>query len=114
MYFGSPEFVLAIIGMAMFAGVLKSAIRAKHGYDPDNRPYGGRRHRGRQQANAADVAQIADLRSQNARLSERLEAYEDRLIVLEKIVTDGGYDLAHQIEALRDREPKLEDRSEAR
>jgi hypothetical protein len=28
---------------------------------------------------------------------------EDRLIVLEKIVTDSGYTLSHEIEALRDR-----------
>ena len=99
MDFGGPQFILAIVAMAMFAGILKTAIRARHGaYD--------RRGRGRyQQPDAAEIAQIADLRSANARLSDRLEAYEDRLIVLEKIVTDSGYDLAHQIEALRDREP---------
>ena len=108
MSFGSPEFVLSIIGLAMFANVLKVAIRAKHGaYDRRGRGTG-------QQADAADIAQMADLRSANARLSARLESYEDRLIVLEKIVTDGGYDLAHQIEALRDKPAKLEDRSKAR
>ena len=31
MDWGGPEFVLAIIAMAMFAGVMKTAIRAKHG-----------------------------------------------------------------------------------
>ena len=107
MDFGGPQFILAIVAMAMFAGIMKTAIRAKHG------AY-GRRGRGRnQQPDAAEIAQIADLRSANARLSDRLEAYEDRLIVLEKIVTDSGYDLAHQIEALREREPKLEGRSRA-
>ena len=35
---------------------------------------------------------------------------QDRLIVLEKIVTDRGYTLASEIEALRDR--KVEDRRE--
>ncbi len=32
----------------------------------------------------------------------RIEELEDRMRVLERIVTDGGYDLAHKIEALRD------------
>ena len=40
---------------------------------------------------------------------------EDRVRVLERIVTDGGYDVATQIEALRDTrrvEQRLEDKSE--
>jgi hypothetical protein len=34
--------------------------------------------------------------------SERIEELEERVRVLERIVTDGSYDLAHKIEALRD------------
>jgi hypothetical protein len=39
---------------------------------------------------------------------------EDRVAVLERIVTDRGYDVAHQIEQLRDARPveKLLDQSE--
>ena len=43
------------------------------------------------------------------------KALEDRVRVLERIVTDRGYDVATQIEALRDQrrvEELLEDRSE--
>jgi len=43
------------------------------------------------------------------------KALEDRVAVLERIVTDRGYDVATQIEALRDQrrvEELLEDRSE--
>ena len=47
------------------------------------------------------------------RLSGTLESVEDRLIVLEKIITDRGYDLANQIEALRDR-PSVRERVESR
>lgn len=36
------------------------------------------------------------------RLTDQVEALQDRVQVLERIVTDGGYDLATQIEALRD------------
>jgi uncharacterized protein with GYD domain len=38
----------------------------------------------------------------DARQEARIEELEDRVRVLERIVTDGGYDLAHKIEALRD------------
>ena len=34
-----------------------------------------------------------------------IEALQDRVQVLERIVTDGGYDLATRIEALRDERP---------
>lgn len=36
---------------------------------------------------------------------ERIEDLEDRVRILERIVTDGGYDLAQKIEALRDERP---------
>jgi hypothetical protein len=37
-----------------------------------------------------------------AQYSSQVQALEDRVRVLERIVTDGGYDVATQIEALRD------------
>jgi hypothetical protein len=46
--------------------------------------------------------QLENLTGENRRLSGRVEKLEDRLIVLEKIVTDGSYGLANEIEALRD------------
>ena len=102
MDFGSPEFVLAIIGMAMLAGVMKTAVRAKHGL-PDG-PACGKRARGRDTARLPDESKrtIEQLEAENRRLSGRVEVFEDRLIVLEKIVTDGGYTLSREIEALRD------------
>ena len=95
MDFGSPEFVLAIIGMAMLSGVLKSWGRPAHGAV-------GKR-RGGKQAEAAEQSEVTRLRAENAQLRDRLELHEDRLITLEKIVTDSGYDVARQIERLRDR-----------
>jgi hypothetical protein len=100
MQFGSPEFVLAIIAMAIFAGVLKTAIRARHGLS-DPHPHGGGK-----KARSSEIVRLTDenasLRAENTRLSGRLETYEDRLIVLERIVTDRGYGIAAEIEALRD------------
>ena len=104
MDWGSPEFVLWIIGMAMVAGVIKTAIRAKNGM-PEFPGHGGKH--GRRQEIAAlreqNSGQLENLNSENRRLSGRVEKLEDRLIVLEKIVTDGSYNLANEIEALRDR-----------
>jgi len=107
MQFGSPEFVLAIIAMAIFAGVLKTAIRAKHGLaDPHPHGHGGKK------ARSADLDRLRDenagLRAENIRLTGRLETYEDRLIVLERIVTDSGYGVAAEIEALRDQGSAVE------
>lgn len=118
MQFGSPEFVLAIIGMAMFAGVLKTAIAAKHGL-----PFGGpanwkQRQLARRMGYKLEDSsgEVETLRSENRRLTDQVETMQDRLIVLEKIVTDRGYGLAHEIEALRDRhvERQLESKGDAR
>jgi len=49
---------------------------------------------------AGTVLYVEDSRT-NAKLVERLNAHEDRLKVLERIVTDRGYSLSDEIEALR-------------
>ncbi|WP_305098301.1 hypothetical protein [Croceibacterium aestuarii] len=105
MDFGSPEFVLSIVAMAMFAGVLKTSIRARHGMEEPHSRRAGREVRGTEIALMRDenAGLIADLRADNARLTNRLESCEDRVRVLERIVTDNSYNLASEIEQLRDR-----------
>ena len=52
-----------------------------------------------------------------AQYASQIAELEDRVKVLERIVTDKGYDLAHQIEALRDQrevEKQLETRTTTR
>ena len=100
MQFGSPEFVLAIIGMAMFAGVMKTAIRSKQGLS--DFPIGRRGRRELRDQRDESSALVSSLKAENERLTDRVETMQDRLIVLEKIVTDRGYSLAHEIDALRD------------
>jgi len=101
MDWGSPEFVLAIMGIFAISGVLKSWGR------PARTVHGKRGKRG--QIEAAEAGETTRLRAENAQLRDRLEHHEDRIIVLEKIVTDSGFDIAHQIEALRDRPaPRIE------
>lgn len=94
MDFGGPFFVIAIIMVATAGWLMNNWIRARHGYALEDE-WGGKTER-------ADQAETLRLRDENVRLIERLEASEDRLAVLERIVTDSGYRLGHEIEALRD------------
>jgi hypothetical protein len=106
MNWGGPEFVLGIIAIGTVGGMVKMWIAAKHGVPLHELKHG--RRRGKHE----DTREVETLRAENARLTDRLEASEDRLAVLERIVTDKSYNLADEIEALRDREPpKVKDRS---
>ncbi len=89
-----PNFVVLIIAISIGGWIVNNWIRARHGY-PLEDEWGGKSER-------LDTGENKRLREENARLASRLEAYEDRLIVLEKIITDKGYNVARQIEALRD------------
>lgn len=101
MNWGTPEIVITIIAIVAFTGVLRTWVRAKHGL-PDE-PHGCGRSRNRNRG-ASDAREVERLKAENARLTDRLEASEDRLAVLERIVTDRSYNLAHEIEALRDQD----------
>ena len=92
--FGGPGFVIMIIALTTGGWLINNWIRAKHGYDLEDE-WGGKT------ARADKSAEIESLREDNAMLVERLEAHEGRLAVLEKIVTERGYSLSEEIEALR-------------
>lgn len=99
------EFVLAIIAMAMIARVIRSAIRARHGLPDHGGPFGYHADRGPGRRDSQS-SEVETLKAENARLLDRLEASEDRLAVLERIVTDRSYNLASEIEALRDQDAR--------
>jgi hypothetical protein len=111
---GGQEFVLIIIGMAMIAGVVKTSIAARHGLPMGGPPHWKQRERARRRGYALDdnSAEVETLRSENKRLTDQVETMQDRLIVLDRIVTDRGYGLANEIEALRDRDRKPAGRRE--
>lgn len=50
------------------------------------------------------------LTQENAGLRAELGSMKDRLAVVERIVTDKGFDVAHQIERLREASPQLTDK----
>ena len=94
MDWGGPTFVVLIIAISTAGWLINNWIRAKHGYELEDE-WGGKTAR-------ADAQETSRLRQENGELHAKLDAMQDRMIVLEKIVTDRGYSLSEEIEALRD------------
>jgi hypothetical protein len=90
MSWGSPVFVIAIMAISTVGWLVNNWIRARHGYAVEDE-WGGKTARGDLQA----------LEAENQELRQQVARFEDRMRVVERIVTDKGYDVAHQIEALR-------------
>jgi hypothetical protein len=87
------EFVIWIVAISTAGWLVNNWIRAKHGYSLEDE-WGGKTKR-------ADSEEAKALRAENRALNEKVDAMQDRMIVLEKIVTDRGYSLAQEIDALR-------------
>ena len=80
-------FLIPVMGIIMGVSIPITAIKLKH----------------REKIEQMRLAAAGNRDSgQDVRQDARIEELEDRVRVLERIVTDGGYDLAHKIEALRD------------
>lgn len=95
MSWGGPFFVIMIIAISTGGWLINNWIRAKHGYSLENE-WGG-------MTDPGDSDETKRLREQNQQLRDVMERMEDRMVVLERIVTDKGYTVAEEIEALRDR-----------
>ena len=93
MNWGGPEFVLAIIAISTGGWVINNWIRARHGYALEDE-WGGKTDR-------SDHHAISKLREENAMLRNQLDATHQRLANVEAIVTERGFEVAGQIEALR-------------
>ena len=84
---GDLGFLIPIMGIIMGVSIPITAIKLKH----------------REKIEQMRLAAAGNRDSgYSAQQDARIEELEDRVRVLERIVTDGGYDLAHKIEALRD------------
>lgn len=96
MDFGGPTFVIAIIALSYGGWMINNWIRAKHGY-PLEDEWGGKSEK-----NTASDSELKQLRAENAELVQLLKDQGNRMAVLERIVTDKGYRLNEEIEALRE------------
>jgi len=91
-------FVVLIVGISTVGWIINNWIRAKHGYELEDE-WGGKTAR---KINPENSAETQRLKAENRELNDKLDTMQDRMVVLEKIVTDRGYSLSEEIEALRD------------
>ena len=80
--------VICIVAISAVSRVLRAKYNAEHGIITDRK---GR-----------VVQSLLQTQPQNKELQREVETLRERIKVLERIVTDKGYDVATQIEALRD------------
>jgi hypothetical protein len=97
--------LIAVVGVSVFGWVHNTRMKIKHGY-PLESMWGKPLHP--QITNEASE-RIKLLTQENAQLRAELGAVQDRLINVERIVTDSGYRLGHEIERLRD-DPRTSDK----
>lgn len=92
-----PEFVLAIIALSTIGWVLTTFIRARHGYPVENE-WSGQAHKGDAPHTARQLELIAQ---ENGALNAQVSRLEERLAVVERIVTEPAHRVAEEIDALR-------------
>ena len=100
---GDLAFLIPIMGIIMGVSIPITAIKLRH------------KERIEQMRLAAAATGQRDS-GVNNRQAARIEELEDRMAVLERIITDSGVSVAAQIEALRDRDValQLQDRAATR
>lgn len=94
MNWGGPDFIVIIVIVCTGGWIMNNWIRARHGY-PLEDEWGGKSAK-------LDGQVTARLQEENVALRMELGAITDRLASVERIVTDQGYDVARQIEGLRE------------
>ena len=96
MSWGGPGFVIAIIAVCTAGWILNNWIRAKHGY-PLEDEWGGKTVK----PDADAERKIELLSGENEGLNNKVGHLEERIAVLERIVTDRSGRLSDEIEKLR-------------
>jgi hypothetical protein len=94
-----------IVGFAGIVGwIYTTRMRIKNGY-PLSGAWGQSVY---PKTNGEDQERIKLLSQENAQLRAELGSLKDRMGNVERIVTDSGYQLTHQIEALRLEKDKVQ------
>lgn len=99
MNFGGPNFVIAIIALFIVGWLVNNWIRARHGY-PLEDEWGGKTALTDGDYPEAE-RKIMLLSNENETLNGKIGHLEERVAVLERIVTDKAGRLSEEIERLR-------------
>jgi hypothetical protein len=95
---------VSVVGVSIFGWVHNTRMKIKHGY-PLESMWGKPMHP--QVTNEASE-RVKLLTQENAQLRAELGSLSDRMVSVERIVTDSGYRLGHEIERLRDDKGKVQ------
>jgi hypothetical protein len=96
MHFGGSSTILLIIALCTAGWLINNWIRAKHGY-PLEDEWGGKTAK----SDTTADRKIELLTSENEGLTNKVSHLEERIAVLERIVTDKAGRLSDEIENLR-------------
>jgi hypothetical protein len=96
MSWGGPGFIIAIIAISTAGWLINNWIRAKHGYALENE-WSGQTPK----SDPAAERKIELLTNENEGLNNKVSHLEERIAVLERIVTDKAGRLSQEIENLR-------------
>lgn len=99
MHLGGPNFVIAIVALLTVGWLVNNWIRAKHGY-PLQDEWGGKTALTDGDYPEAE-RKIMLLSNDNEALNSKIGHLEERVAVLERIVTDKAARLSEEIERLR-------------
>lgn len=95
--FLAPIIGVGVVSMSV-AWVINTWLRVRHGYPLEN-SWGKAIY---PQKSDEAVERVKLLSQENAQLRAELGSFKDRLGNVERIVTDRGYSLTHEIERLRE------------
>jgi hypothetical protein len=91
---------VSIVGISVAGWVYNTRLKIKNGY-PLESMWGKPMH---PQLTSEANERVKLVTQENAQLRAEVAATKDRLAVVERIVTDSGYQLGHEIDRLRDKE----------
>ena len=96
MSFAGPSFVVALVLICTAGWIVNNWIRARHGY-PLEDEWGGKTAK----VDVEGERKITLLSNENEALNGKIGHLEERIAVLERIVTDKAGRLSEEIENLR-------------
>jgi len=89
---------VAVVSVSVLGWVYNTRMKIKNGY-PLESMWGKPMH---PQITSEAQERVKLLTQENAGLRAEMSAMKDRLATVERIVTDSGYQIGHEIERLRD------------